>query len=121
MHSTPLLRCNAQSYPQKAISSLFLHLNFSPWLLLMLHSFQENAMPGGRHCVLTRLPVSELDTRLQEMAGKQSTEEVLIEIDHFHNQFYIQQLNIHDLKHAIRSHQLQIDAEMKLHHGAGKR
>ncbi|WP_127128171.1 hypothetical protein [Pseudoflavitalea rhizosphaerae] len=61
--------------------------------------------------------VSELDTRLQDMAGKQSTEEVLIEIDHFHNQFYIQQLNIHDLKHAIRSHQQQIDAEMKLHHG----
>lgn len=61
--------------------------------------------------------VSDLDTRLQDMAGKQSTEEVLIEIDHFHNQFYIQQLNIHDLKHAIRSHQQQIDAEMKLHHG----
>jgi hypothetical protein len=61
--------------------------------------------------------VSELDTRLQEMAGKQSTEEVLIEIDHFHNQFYIQKLNIHDLKHAIRSHQQQIDAEMKLHQG----
>ncbi|QEC44130.1 hypothetical protein [Pseudobacter ginsenosidimutans] len=61
--------------------------------------------------------VSELDTRLQEMAGKQSTEEVLIEIDHYHNQFYIQKLNIHDLKHAIRSHQQQIDAEMKLHHG----
>ena len=61
--------------------------------------------------------VSELDTRLQDMAGKQSTEEVLIEIDHYHNQFYIQKLNIHDLKHAIRSHQQQIDAEMKLHHG----
>lgn len=64
-----------------------------------------------------KVTVSELDTRLQSMAGKQSTEDVRIEIDHFHNQFYIQQLNIHDLKHAIRSHQLQIDAEMKLHHG----
>lgn len=64
-----------------------------------------------------RASVSELDTRLQDLAGKQSTEDVLIAIDHFHNQFYIQQLNIHDLKHAIRSHQVQIDSEMKSHHG----
>lgn len=64
-----------------------------------------------------RASVSELDTRLQEMAGNYTHEDVLIEIDHFHNQFYIQQLNIHDLKHAIRSHQQQIDAEMQNHHG----
>lgn len=64
-----------------------------------------------------RASVSELDTRLQELAGSHTHEDVLIEIDHFHNQFYIQQLNIHDLKHAIRSHQQQIDTEMQSHHG----
>lgn len=61
--------------------------------------------------------VIELDSRLQDLAGPQSTEDVRIEIDHFHNQFYIQQLNIHDLKHAIRTHQHQIDSEMQLHNG----
>ena len=64
-----------------------------------------------------RASVSALDTRLQDMAGKQTNEDTLISIEHFHNQFYIQQLNIHDLKHAIRNHQQQIETEMQLHHG----
>lgn len=61
--------------------------------------------------------IANLDLRLQEFAGKQSNEETLIEIDHYHNQFYIQQQNIHDLKHAIRSHSQQVETETKLHNG----
>ncbi|NML21576.1 hypothetical protein HHL16_11865 [Pseudoflavitalea sp. G-6-1-2] len=61
--------------------------------------------------------IANLDLVLQEIARHQSGEDTLIEIDHYHNQFYIQQQNIHDLKHAIRNHHQQVETETQLHNG----
>lgn len=44
----------------------------------------------------------------QAAAGK-TDHDFLKEVEHYHNQFHIQQINIHDLKHAIRNHVLSAE------------
>lgn len=41
---------------------------------------------------------------LQDIAVNQTQHDVLLEIEHLHNQFHIQLINIHDLKQAIKKH-----------------
>jgi chromosome segregation ATPase len=51
-----------------------------------------------------RNELGQLRDQLQDAARDQSDKELLTEVEHFHNQFYIQQINIHDLKQAIKLH-----------------
>jgi predicted Zn-dependent protease with MMP-like domain len=53
----------------------------------------------------------QLKNRLQEVAGRQVQRDVLLEVEHLDNQFHIQLINIHDLKHAIKTHSRQIESE----------
>jgi citrate synthase len=46
-----------------------------------------------------------LRDQLQSLARNQKDKEVLSEVEHYHNQFYIQQINIHDLKQSIKAHE----------------
>ena len=39
------------------------------------------------------------------MPPTSTTREILTEVEHFSNQFYIQQINIHDLKQSIKQHE----------------
>jgi hypothetical protein len=48
------------------------------------------------------------------MARNQNDKEVLTEVEHYHNQFYIQQINIHDLKQAIKTHDRKLQLETGL-------
>lgn len=43
--------------------------------------------------------------RLQEVASRQIPKNDLQEVEHYHNQFHIQLINIHDEKHAIKEHE----------------
>lgn len=42
--------------------------------------------------------------KLQENANRTLSRDQLQQVEHLHNQFHIQLINIHDLKHAIKSH-----------------
>jgi hypothetical protein len=54
--------------------------------------------------VSNREKINKLKNELYYFApGKTDTDE-LIGIEHFHSQFHIQLINIHDLKHEIRLH-----------------
>jgi len=46
--------------------------------------------------------------KLEEVAGRQTQKEILQEIEHLHNQFHIQLINIHDVKQAIKTHDRRI-------------
>jgi ABC-type phosphate transport system auxiliary subunit len=48
------------------------------------------------------------------MAGGEKDNDVLAEVEHYHNQFYIQQINIHDLKQAIKQHDRRLQLEEQL-------
>jgi len=50
--------------------------------------------------------------RLQELAARSLSKEDLQEVEHYHNQFHIQLINIHDLKQAIKQHDRKVQTEL---------
>jgi DNA repair exonuclease SbcCD ATPase subunit len=60
---------------------------------------------------------TQLKNQLRQIAQKVTQKDQLTDVDHFENQFHIQLINIHDLKHSIRNHDLKATAEKMLHNG----
>ncbi|ULQ57502.1 hypothetical protein KJS94_04725 [Flavihumibacter rivuli] len=52
-----------------------------------------------------RTEFSELKERLQKLSLNLTDKLHLQDLEHLSNQFYIQLINIHDLKHAIKEHE----------------
>jgi hypothetical protein len=50
--------------------------------------------------------------KLQKAAGTTLSKEQLQDVEHLHNQFHIQLINIHDLKQAIKSHERKMNFEI---------
>lgn len=48
---------------------------------------------------------------LQEVCKKNLSKDQMFEVEHFDNQFHIQLINIHDLKHSIKTHERRIGIE----------
>ena len=48
---------------------------------------------------------------LQEICRKNLSKNQLQEVEHFDNQFHIQLINIHDLKHSIKTHERRVETE----------
>jgi septum formation inhibitor MinC len=61
-----------------------------------------------------RSDFSQLREQLQQVAQDVTDQEVLMEVEHFHNQFYIQLVNIHDLNHALKIHEQKLAHESRL-------
>ena len=55
--------------------------------------------------------------KLQEAASQPLSKDQLQDVEHLHNQFHIQLINIHDLKHAIKAHEQKISYEMNVNSG----
>ncbi len=51
------------------------------------------------------------ETRLTQAASKVLSKEQLQDVEHLHNQFHIQLINIHDLKQAIKAHDRKMNFE----------
>lgn len=51
------------------------------------------------------------ETRLQKVASQSLTKEQLQDVEHLHNQFHIQLINIHDLKQSIKAHDRKMEFE----------
>lgn len=47
---------------------------------------------------------SELNDNLLQVSMQPADKDWLVELEHIKNQFYIQLINIHDLRHQIRAH-----------------
>ncbi len=61
-----------------------------------------------------RNEMGQLREKLQQLADGQKDKDILTEVEHYHNQFYIQQINIHDLKQAIKLHDRKLNTETTL-------
>ncbi len=48
--------------------------------------------------------INELKNKLYKWAAGKSDHDVLVQIERYHNQLHIQQINLHDLKHLIKRH-----------------
>ena len=55
--------------------------------------------------------------RLQQAAGQPLSKEQLQEVEHLHNQFHIQLINIHDLKQAIKIHDRRMGFDVTANNG----
>jgi hypothetical protein len=56
-------------------------------------------------------------TKLQQAASRTLSKDQLQVVEHLHNQFHIQLINIHDLKQAIKTHDRKIGYEMREQNG----
>ena len=57
------------------------------------------------------------ETKLRKAASQSLSKEQLQDVEHLHNQFHIQLINIHDLKQAIKAHDRKINFEMVAFNG----
>lgn len=55
--------------------------------------------------------------KLQQAASNSLSKDQLQSVEHLHNQFHIQLINIHDLRHAIKAHSRMIDFEIRENNG----
>ena len=55
--------------------------------------------------------------RLQQVASQALSKEKLKEVEHLHNQFHIQLINVHDLKQAIKMHDRKLSLEVSANDG----
>jgi len=55
--------------------------------------------------------------KLQDAASQPLSKDQLQDVEHLHNQFHIQLINIHDLKHAIKTHEHKMNHEKNVNNG----
>jgi chromosome segregation ATPase len=61
--------------------------------------------------------INQLKHRLQQAASQTLSKEQLQDVEHYHNQFHIQLINVHDLKQSIKAHDRRVNFEMSAHNG----
>ena len=64
-----------------------------------------------------REEISNDEATLRQIAGQQLSKEQLLDVEHLHNQFHIQLINIHDLKQAIKVHDRKMNFEKMAFNG----
>ena len=57
------------------------------------------------------------ETSLRQVASQPLSKEDLQDVEHLHNQFHIQLINIHDLKQSIKAHDRKMSFEMVAFNG----
>ena len=61
--------------------------------------------------------LTQLKNHLRQIAPKVSQKELLQDVEHYENQFHIQLINVHDLKHSIKSHDQKASLEKNSNNG----
>ena len=56
--------------------------------------------------------IAILKTRLEEIASKNSNKDVLLEVEHFQNQFIIQKNNIDEISHNVKMNEESLQKEI---------
>lgn len=57
------------------------------------------------------------EAKLRQVAGQPLSKEQLHDVEHLHNQFHIQLINIHDLKQSIKHHDRKMSMEIQANNG----
>ena len=61
--------------------------------------------------------INQLKLNLQQVASHQLSKDQLQDVEHYHNQFHIQLINVHDLKQSIKAHDRRVNFEIAAHSG----
>ena len=54
---------------------------------------------------------NQLKSKLQQAVNKSLSKDQRTDLEHYQNQLHIQLINIHDLKHSIKTHEKRIEQE----------
>lgn len=65
----------------------------------------------------SRDELNGLKKQLQLSAGQQLPKDQLPDLEHLHNQFHIQLINVHDLKQSIKAHNRRVQFETAANNG----
>jgi benzoyl-CoA reductase/2-hydroxyglutaryl-CoA dehydratase subunit BcrC/BadD/HgdB len=57
------------------------------------------------------------EAKLRQVAGQTLSKEQLQDVEHLHNQFHIQLINIHDLKQSVKAHDRKMNFERAVFNG----
>lgn len=60
---------------------------------------------------------TQLKDKLRQIAPKVTQKDLFQDVEHYENQFHIQLINIHDLKHSIKAHDLKASTEKAVRNG----
>lgn len=58
------------------------------------------------------------EVQLRKVAGQALSKQQLQDVEHLHNQFHIQLINIHDLKQSIKAHDRKMNFERNTSNGS---
>ena len=61
--------------------------------------------------------LNQLKKQLQQTAAQNLTRDQLHDVEHYHNQFHIQLINVHDLKQSFKSHDRRVQFETSANSG----
>ena len=61
--------------------------------------------------------LNQLKKQLQQTAAQNLSKDQLHDVEHYHNQFHIQLINVHDLKQAIKAHDRRVQFETAANSG----
>lgn len=64
-----------------------------------------------------REAINQAQKDLLRLASKRLEKDDLTDLEHYQNQFHIQLINIHDLKHDLRAYEHRLKVESHLHDG----
>ncbi len=65
----------------------------------------------------SRDELNNLRKKLQQTAGQHLSKDQLHDVEHLHNQFHIQLINVHDLKQSIKAHDRRVQFETAANSG----
>ena len=64
-----------------------------------------------------REDLNQLKKQLQQTAAQNLSKDQLHDVEHYHNQFHIQLINVHDLKQSIKAHDRRVQFETEANSG----
>ena len=64
-----------------------------------------------------REELNQAKNKLQQAVSRSLSKEQFRDVEHLHNQFHIQLINIHDLKQSIKSHERKMNLEANEYNG----
>ena len=65
----------------------------------------------------SRDELNTLKKQLQQAVSQNLSKEQLHDVEHYHNQFHIQLINVHDLKQSIKAHDRRVQFETTANSG----
>lgn len=112
MQQTALNLINSIRYPGKWKSIIiFKTLNFSSMVQTDISQLSSETAEWRQILRNYREEFAESKNLLQGKCKQDFPKDKLKEVEHFHNQFHIQLINIHDLKQEIKNHERKIQLE----------